>query len=165
MGKTTNPAYVVTNPTGNTSYMMDVRAINKVGAGDPKEFQITTGPVVPDPPPQPVVAEARDGCLNVVWQASPSDGGSPITAYKVRMRKILGASRWNPFGPREGSASWQDMGTVGAAMHHPGAHADSNYDAWVGPLEEQTCEYKFQIIAMNHVGLSQGSELSEAYYV
>lgn len=161
--KTTNPAYVVTNLTGNTSYMMDIRAINKVGVGDPCEFQITTGPVKPDPPPPPAVAEARDGCLNVVWQASPSDGGAPITAYKVRMRKILGSSRWNPFGPGEGSATWLDMGTVGAAMHQPGVNA--NYDAWVGPLEAQTCEYKFQIIAMNQVGASQGSELSEAYYV
>jgi hypothetical protein len=159
--KTTNPVYVVTNLTGNKSYMMDIRAINKVGVGDPCEFQITTAPVEPGPPARPVIAEAREGCLNVVWQGSSSDGGAPITVYKVRMRKVIGASRWNPFGPGESSATWVDMGTVGASL--PGECA--SYDAWVGPLEEQTCEYKFRIVAVNQVGESKGSELSEAYYV
>lgn len=161
--KTTNPFYVVTNLTGNTSYMMDIRAINKAGVGDPCEFQITTAAIEPAPPTKPWIAEEREGCLNVVWNPSPSDGGALITAYKVKMRKIIGASKWNPFGPGEASSSWVDMGTVGAAMHGPPEPA--TYDAWVGPLEEQTCEYRFQIVAMNQVGVSKGSELSDPHYV
>jgi len=115
--KTTNPVYVVANLIGNTAYMVDIRAVNKVGVGDPCEFQITTAPVEPDPPSKPWIQEARDGCLNVAWRPPESDGGFPVTAYKVKMRKILGASKWNPFGPGESSATWVDMGTVGAAMN------------------------------------------------
>jgi len=160
--KTTNPSYVVTNLTGNTSYMMDIRAINKVGVGDPCEFQLTTAPVAPDPPPKPFIQEARDGALNVAWQPSPSDGGSPITAYKVKMRKIVGASKWNFLGPGDSNATWVDMGTVGAAVHDKSGPA--TYDAWVGPLESESCEYRFQVVAMSHAGTSNGSDLSDPYY-
>lgn len=161
--KTMNPVYVVTNLTANTSYMMDIRAVNKVGAGDPCEFQITTAPTEADPPAKPWIVEARDGCLNVAWQPSTNDGGTPVTAYKIKMRKILGASKWNPFGPGESSSSWVDMGTVGAAMRPQNSSA--TYDAWVGPLETEPCEYRFQIVALNHVGPSRGSELSDPYFV
>merc|ERR1712176_1306351 len=155
--KTTNPVYVVTNLEGNNSYMMDIRAVNKVGPGDPCEFQITTAAVAPDPPPKPFVQEARDGCLNVAWGPSPNSGGTKITAYKVWMRKIMGASKWNPFGPGESKATWVDMGTVGAAANERSEPA--TYDAWVGPLEE-SCEYRFQIVAMSNAGTSKVSELS-----
>merc|ERR1712151_589125 len=116
--KTTNPVYVVTNLEGNNSYMMDIRAVNKVGPGDPCEFQITTAAVAPDPPPK-------------------------------------------PFVPGESKATWVDMGTVGAAANERSEPA--TYDAWVGPLEE-SCEYRFQIVAMSNAGTSKVSELSDAYY-
>lgn len=160
--KSANPIYVVTNLTGNTAYMMDIKAVNKVGVGDSCEFQITTAPVEPDAPTKPWIQEARDGCLNVAWGPSPSDGGLPITAYKVKMRKILGASKWNPFGPGESKATWAEMGTVGASMSEE--DEPSAYNAWVGPLEGASCEYRFQIVALSQAGMSQGSELSEAYY-
>jgi hypothetical protein len=160
--RTTNPVYVVTNLNGNTSYMLDIRAINKVGVGDPCEFEIQTSPVEPEPPARPYIQEARDGCLNVAWGPSIQNGGAAITCYKVKMRKIMGASKWNPFGPGEATATWVDMGTIGAAANDQ--DAPSTYDAWVGPLEPQSCEYRFQIVALTHVGTSKGSELSEAYY-
>jgi len=141
---------------------MDIKAVNKVGVGDSCEFQITTAPVEPDAPTKPWIQEARDGCLNVAWGPSPSDGGLPITAYKVKMRKILGASKWNPFGPGESKATWAEMGTVGASMSEE--DEPSAYNAWVGPLEGASCEYRFQIVALSQAGMSQGSELSEAYY-
>lgn len=162
--KSTNPVYVVTNLTGNTAYLLNIQGINKAGAGDPTEFQITTAPVEPTPPPKPWIAEARDGCLNIAWSPSTDDGGTPIMAYKVKMRKIKGATRWNPFGPGEAKAIWVDMGTVGAAMIDKSDPEPATYDAWVGPLEEAACEYRFQIIAMTRTGLSQPSEFSEAYY-
>lgn len=158
--KSTNPIYVVTNLTGNTSYLMDIRAVNKVGVGDPTEFQINTAPVQPEPPSKPWIQEARDGCLNVAWQPSPSDGGSPIVAYKVKMRKIMGASRWNPFGPGESKATWVDMGTVGAALEENIQSEPATYDAWLGPLEAESCEYRFQVVAMSGAGVSVGSDLA-----
>merc|ERR1712217_669788 len=141
---------------------VDIRAINKVGIGDSCELQITTAPVEPEPPSKPWIHEARDGCLNVAWHPPDSDGGFPITAYRIRMRKILGANKWNPFGPGESKATWVDMGSVGAAMN---SSAESPmYNAWVGPLESKSCEYRFQVSALNRAGESKGSELSDAQY-
>jgi len=164
--KTINPSYVVTNLDGNSSYMMNIQAINKVGVGDPCEFQITTAALEADPPPKPVIQEVRDGCINVAWSPSPNDGGSRISAYKVRMRKIIGATKWNlahhVFGPSEENTKWVDMGTVGAAQQERAEPA--TYDAWVGPLEHQTCEYRFQIVALSGAGVSKGSELSDPHY-
>lgn len=161
--KTLNPVYVVANLQGNRVYMVDVRAVNKVGVGDPCEFQAATAPVEPDPPSKPWIEEARDGCVNVAWLPPPSDGGCPVTAYKVRMRKLLGASKWNPFGPGESKAVWVDMGTVGAVLGEQEDGA-SMYNAWLGPLESTACEYKFQITALTAAGESQGSELSSPIY-
>lgn len=156
--KSKTPVYVVANLKGNTAYLLDIRAVNKVGAGDAHEFQITTAPVAPDPPSKPWVEEARDGCLNVAWYSTENDGGMPITAYRIKMRKILGASRWNPFGPGETAASWVEMGSVLAAGDA------SMYNAWVGPLEVGACEYRFQIQALNKLGESKASELSDPHY-
>jgi hypothetical protein len=161
--KTLNPVYVVANLTGNTTYMLDIRAVNKAGVGDQHEFQIQTAPTEPDPPSKPWVQEARDGCLNVAWRPPPSDGGSQVLTYTVKMRKILGASKWNPFGPGESNATWVDMGSVSTATTQ-GQAEPSVYDAWVGPLESKACEYRFRVIAVNQAGESQGSELSAAHY-
>lgn len=49
------------------------------------------------------------------------------------MRKIMGASRWNPFGPGEAAASWVEMGSISAAGDA------AMYNAWVGPLEVGPC--------------------------
>eukprot|EP00931_Biecheleriopsis_adriatica_P056491 TRINITY_DN33475_c0_g1_i1.p1 TRINITY_DN33475_c0_g1~~TRINITY_DN33475_c0_g1_i1.p1 ORF type:complete len:984 (+),score=123.35 TRINITY_DN33475_c0_g1_i1:127-3078(+) len=160
--KSLNPVYVVANLSGNTLYLLDVRAVNKVGVGDPCEFEITTAPVEPDPPSRPWIEEVRDGCLNVAWHPPESDGGMPIAAFRVRMRKIIGASKWNPFGPGESAASWVEMGNVGAAMNE---QTDTTmYNAWVGPLETKSCEYRFQVLAVNKIGESRPSELSDPHY-
>lgn len=164
--KSLNPVYVIASLTGNTSYAVDVRAVNKVGAGDGCEFQVSTSPIEPDAPARPWIEESRDGCINIAWKAPSGDGGYPITAYKIKMRKLMGATsfnQWHGMGPKEHQASWMEMGTVGAVM---GDEAEPTvYSAWVGPLEDHSCEYRFQIIALNRAGESKGSELSEPQYV
>lgn len=157
--KSLNPVYVVANLTGNKAYVVSICAVNKVGAGDPCEFQLTTAAVEPDPPSRPWIAEARDGCVNVAWHPPENDGGFPVTAYKVKMRKIMGASKWNPFGPGESKAVWVEMGTVAADTNEQ--EEASLYNAWVGPLEATTCEYRFKVVAISRAGESQGSELSD----
>eukprot|EP00933_Yihiella_yeosuensis_P072854 TRINITY_DN81394_c0_g1_i1.p1 TRINITY_DN81394_c0_g1~~TRINITY_DN81394_c0_g1_i1.p1 ORF type:complete len:879 (+),score=131.42 TRINITY_DN81394_c0_g1_i1:3-2639(+) len=161
--KSLNPVYVIANLSGNTAYLVNIRAVNKVGPGDACDFQITTAPTEPEPPSKPWIEEARDGCLNVAWYPPENDGGIPITSYRVRMRKIIGASKWNPFGPGDHTADWVDMGSVGAAMN-PQQGAQPMYNAWVGPLESTTCEYRFAVHAKNHNGESRPSELSDPHY-
>merc|ERR1719265_899779 len=110
------PCYVIGNLLGNTVYTFDVTAINACGVGDEHHVEVLTMPIEPGPPTKPFIAEARDGCLCVAWRPPEDDGGAEITAYKVMMRKIMGASKWNIFGPSESEAIWVDMGTVGAIM-------------------------------------------------
>jgi len=139
--------------------------VNKVGPGDGCEFQVSTAPVEPDPPSKPWVDEARDGCLNIAWKPPASDGGLPILAYRIRMRKLVGGTtfnQWHGMGPGEKQATWVDMGSVGSRMCEE--EDPSVYNAWVGPLEATSCEYRFQIIALNKAGESKGSELSDAQY-
>eukprot|EP00439_Symbiodinium_sp_Y106_P043368 s2231_g5.t1 len=110
--KSLNPLYVVANLRGNTAYLLDVRAVNKVGAGDAGEFEIVTAPIPPDPPSKPWIEEER-------------------------------------------------MGSVGAAT---GQEDASMYNAWVGPLELGACEYRFQVTALNKLGESKASEMSDPHY-
>lgn len=162
--KTLNPVYVVTNLTGSTSYWLDLRAVNKVGPGDPCEFQITTAPCEPKPPPKPWVEEKKDRCFNVAWMPPDSNGGFPVSSYRIKMRKIMGATQTNRWsGPSESKAVWIDMGTV-AASEKEQRGEPSMYNAWVGPLEAHHCEYRFQIFARNRTGESEGSELSDPEY-
>lgn len=164
--KSKNPVYVVASLAGNTTYTLDIKAVNKVGAGDERQFQVTTAPVSPNPPGKPWIEEFRDGCINVAWKPPLNDGGFPITAYKVRMRKLAGATtfnQWHGLGPGESNATWIEMGTVGSAMCQE-EDETSVYDAWVGPLDTESCEYRFQVFALNRAGEGQGSELSDPHY-
>lgn len=156
-----NPVYVVTNLTANKAYWLDVRAVNKIGAGDSCELQISTAPGQPTPPPKPWVDERRDGCFNVAWMPPKSGGGFPVTSYRIKMRKILGATKWNHMG--ESKPVWIDMGTI-AACDKEQEGQPSMYNAWVGPLEPIHCEYRFQVFATNKTGESEGSELSDPEY-
>jgi len=165
--KTANPVFVLENLTGHTAYMVDIRARNKAGVGDCCEFEAVTAAIAPEPPAKPWIHEARDGCLNIAWHPTANDGGAPILTYKVKMRKVIGTngprSTWNPFAPggEDADATWEDLGSVGAAMQEQ--EEPSMYNAWIGPLESQQCEYRFQIFAQNSVGVSLGSEISDPH--
>jgi hypothetical protein len=157
--------FVVPNLSGNTEYQVNVMAVNSVGAGDPCEFQIQTAPIEPSPPAKPWIQEARDGCLCVSWHASTSDGGSPITSYKMQMRKLKGATGglMAMFGPSDSQAAWADIGSVGAVMDEL-KDQPSVYAVWAGPLDDAKCEYRFRVFAMNSAGMSMASELTEPHY-
>eukprot|EP00929_Paragymnodinium_shiwhaense_P018546 TRINITY_DN12939_c0_g1_i3.p1 TRINITY_DN12939_c0_g1~~TRINITY_DN12939_c0_g1_i3.p1 ORF type:complete len:290 (+),score=20.39 TRINITY_DN12939_c0_g1_i3:138-1007(+) len=162
--RTTSTAceFVVNSLNGNTLYKLDVQALNKVGAGDSHEFEGQTAPTEPSPPGKPYLTATQNSCLHIAWSTSASHGGAPITEYKLKMRKIVGAARWSHSSPDASSATWVDMGTVGAAGQSP--TQPHTYDAWVGPLEQQACEYRFQVVAINPIGTSDESEMSEPYY-
>jgi hypothetical protein len=164
--KTLHTAFVVQNLQGNTEYLVNVMAVNEVGVGDPYEFQIQTAPVEPSAPSKPWIQEARDGCLCVAWHASTQDGGTPITSYKVQMRKLRGATKSAfsaVFGPSEKDAAWADIGSVGAVMDEV-KDQPSVYTVWAGPLDTTQCEYRFRVYAMSSAGMSDASELTDAHY-
>lgn len=161
--KSLKPSFVVANLRGNTVYLLDLQAVNKAGAGDPCEFQVQTAPCEPDPPSKPWVDQRKDDRFNLKWCPSESDGGYRVKYYKIRMRKIVGASRWNRWtGPGDTKATWVDMGTVAASEKEQ--QEPSVYNAWLGPIERNTCEYRFQIVAANKMGEGDWSELSEPEY-
>jgi hypothetical protein len=165
--KTTYTAYIVDNLTGNTEYLINVKAVNMVGDGDPCEFQILTAPVEPNAPDKPWIQEARDGCLCVAWHASSQDGGTPITAYKVQMSKLVGATKMSAlmkvFNTIGEDAAYVDIGSVGAVMDEM-QDQPSVYTVWAGPLDAGSCEYRFRVYAVNGAGVSKPSELTEPHY-
>ncbi|CAE7438053.1 TTN [Symbiodinium necroappetens] len=183
--KSLNPLYVVANLRGNTAYLLDVRAVNKVGAGDAGEFEIVTAPIPPDPPSKPWIEEARDGCLNVAWTPPRGDGGMPITAYRTPGAEEGSAWTWqsvedvrslwftglrpdrNPFGPGEAAASWVEMpDCIAIKLKVFKSQEDASmYNAWVGPLELGACEYRFQVTALNKLGESKACRCTSALLV
>lgn len=169
---TLKPAFNVCKLRGNSQYMVNIRAVNGVGAGDPCEFQITTAPTEPSAPPKPWIQEARDGCLCVAWHASKDTGGQDITAYKVQMRKLVGKTKplidisgLNALfeTPDDNSAAFVQIGSVGAVMDEL-RDQPSVYTVWAGPLDDGKCEYCFRVCAVNHVGNSVWSPLTDPHY-
>ena len=73
-----------------TRYWAQVRAFNRVGNG-PWSDLLSTVPLAVPGAPRAVAAEARDAGLGVTWQAPASDGGDPITEYKIQWRTTSGA--------------------------------------------------------------------------
>src|SRR5207247_3861375 len=73
-----------TVPNGRTSYRQ-ATATTAAGGGPPS----TEASAPPNPPatppdaPQGLTATAGDGTVDLAWSAPGSDGGSPITNYKI----------------------------------------------------------------------------------
>jgi len=168
--KTLQCEYTLVDLTGNTTYLVNIQAVNKVGMGDPCSLRATTAPREPDPPLRPRVADSKDGCLNVVWTPPACNGGFPVEMYGIKMRKSVAKRKVKKRCEVVGCSDekndtdkvWIDMGTIPASEKEQ--VEPSMYNAWVGPLEKQACEYRFQIVAYNRVGPSAGSELSDPHY-
>ena len=81
--KSTKSPITVTKLTNGTTYTFTVAATNKTGTGAPS---VPSNPVTPGKKPgKPtgVAATAGNGEVTVSFTAPASDGGSPITSYKV----------------------------------------------------------------------------------
>jgi len=133
-----SPSYVVTGLVNGTSYVFRVAAINSAGPGGasiPSEPEIPIG--APAAPAKPTVV-AGDQQATVTWVA-PSDGGSPITGYRVERSSDNGVN-WTVVTPS------------------PGAGDDSLV---VTGLANGT-SYLFRVIAINVRGDSSASISSDA---
>src|SRR5437867_4444093 len=71
--------------TNGVTYYYKVSAVNNVGEGPPSnEASATpTAPATPPGAPQGLVATAGDATVTLTWSAPSSNGGSPITNYRI----------------------------------------------------------------------------------
>src|SRR5437773_1915476 len=71
--------------TNGHTYYYEVVATNLIGNSDPSNEASATPnpPATPPDAPQGLTATAGDGTVDLAWSAPGSDGGSPITNYKV----------------------------------------------------------------------------------
>merc|ERR1719263_719630 len=136
------PVYCVTNLQPNRQYKFEVAAVNGVGVGDELVFEAHTAPCEPAPPLKPWLKKRKGDAVCVAWYKSSVDGGAPILAYKLVMKMLPGASKWNPLGPSEDEASKVDVAMIDA-RNHPHEHGQDIYSSWI-QLDEPQCQYKFK---------------------
>jgi len=124
-----------------------VFAVNEAGYGTPSDSTEPT--TVKDPfdkpsqPSEPIIESIRANAATIAWTAPRSDGGTPITNYKIEMRSI-GSYRWDVVNPFE-------------------KVTDTRYT--VRNLMEET-DYEFRVSAENKAGVGQpGPASKSAKYV
>ncbi|VEL33556.1 unnamed protein product, partial [Protopolystoma xenopodis] len=123
-------------------YYFGVAAINQKNQG---EIVSTTEPVSPEAfttvPNQPLgplrVSDITADSCRLLWQASMSDGGSPLIGYRVYKREIY-------------RRSWQEIGRISIA---PGS-LQKELEFIAQYLMEGT-SYEFRVVAENINGLSE----------
>src|SRR5438046_128779 len=77
-------SYTDTAVTNGVTYYYQVSAVNNVGEG-PRSNEALAKPTATAPPgaPQGLVATAGDATVTLTWSAPSSNGGSPITNYRI----------------------------------------------------------------------------------
>jgi hypothetical protein len=129
----------VTGLSNGTTYTFKVEAINVVGTGPASAASNAVTPsaagVVPDAPTA-VTAAARNQSAIVGWTAPASDGGSPITGYRIT--PFIGASAQTPSTAGAGASSTTVTGLSNGTT------------------------YTFKVEAINNVGSSAASAATAA---
>ena len=120
--------FELTSLRGNTVY--EVEAWLAADTNDIAEYELTTSPVIPDPPTITDI-EHGDRKLTVTW-TKPDDGGSQITGYKIQ---------WTV----EDQNSWTSK-----TVNDPNALAASTDQVLTNGTK-----YTVQVLAVNSVGDSQ----------
>ena len=82
---------------GNTTYVVEAWLAATEDTKESDEF--TTTPVEPNPPINVRVTGTADKAITIAWDA-PSDGGSPITGYKVQW-KLNSQANWDTYTEKE----------------------------------------------------------------
>lgn len=137
-GSSTNTTRVVNNLINGTTYFFRITAVNVVGPSTPSN--VTPGVTPKTVPDAPLIANAVPGnrLVNLSWAAPASNGGSPITDYKIQFRAISGGD-WSIFNDTQ---SANTTGTITGLTNG--------------------VSYVFRVAAVNVVGLSVYSAPSAA---
>ena len=116
----TRTTYPHTGLSGGTTRHYRVSAINSNGAGAPSNVDgATTGTSVPDAPTVLTATASGTTRINLSWTAPASDGGSPITGYRIESSPN-GNSSWTTLVATTGGASTthSDTGLPGGTTRH-----------------------------------------------
>ena len=124
---------LVTGLTNGDTYSFTVTAINGVGLGTTSDLSNAVTPTAVPGAPTGVSAVGGDADATVTWTAPSSDGGSPVTGYRITTYAGLTA---------------QGVTTVGVVTT----------DLVTGLTNGAT--YSFTVTAINGVGLGATSDLS-----
>ena len=122
----------ITGLTGGTAYTFKVAAINAIGTGPDSEASNSVTPTAPTAPGAPTAVSATAGVqqATVNWTAPASDGGSPITSYRVT--PYIGATAQTPVTVAAPATSKTITGLTGGTA------------------------YTFKVAAINAVGTGAG---------
>jgi titin len=123
--------YTNTGLTNGTTYWYTVVAVNSVGPGAPSN-EVSATPATRPSAPRSLKAQKVFGGIQLTWQVPTSNGGSPITAYRIY--RTGGPATVTVTVPAS-QLSYLDMGTV--------------RNTW----------YAYVVSATNAVGESQASNI------
>ena len=94
--RSTATRYRHTGLAGGTTHHYRVSAINAIGAGDfSDEDSATTDPGVPNAPGGLSARARGTSAIALTWTAPVSDGGSPVTGYRIEVSPT-GVAGWTP---------------------------------------------------------------------
>jgi predicted phage tail protein len=83
VGSTGGFTYLDVNVTRGVTYYYAVDAVNAGGAGERSTWLNVTVPIEVPSAPMDLRVQVVDGEVTLIWNASTSDGGSPILGYSV----------------------------------------------------------------------------------
>ncbi|MDE2804222.1 MAG: fibronectin type III domain-containing protein [Gemmatimonadota bacterium] len=135
----TATSYRHTGLTGGTTHHYRVAAINAIGAGDfSDEDSATTDPRAPDAPRGLSARATGTSAIALNWTAPLSDGGTPITGYRIEARTD--------------NTGWT------AVVTNTGSRATAHTDTGLSP---GTKRY-YRVRAINRAGSSDWSDVAHA---
>jgi peptidoglycan/xylan/chitin deacetylase (PgdA/CDA1 family) len=102
---TTSTSRTITGLTNGTAYTFKVAATNAIGTGSDSAASSAVTPQAPTAPGAPtnVSGTAGDASVALTWSAPASNGGSPITSYRIT--PFIGATAQTPINTGNANTS------------------------------------------------------------
>ena len=141
---TGSPEFTLPGLLGNTTYSLQMRAINGKGAGEwsPTVTVTTLPPVVPGIPTELTAGiSATAAIVDLTWTVPETDGGSLITGYRIESSP-------------DGNGPWTQVHTTAGVGT---TYTDDGTDAY-GPMFSAGNWPHYRVAAVNSVGTGLFSE-------